>query len=163
MKESPSWWVEQCLAAARAAAKAVEAANVERNTEKVRMPKLHPDGQVEWDVGEEIELPVFGGHKERKNAAEAASAAYLAAMPPLVDRAHTTAYIACVAAGLGHRYISAQEAKSLMYSAQLALAAHRPRQRRRQTTPTPTPGKPGVGASLARLGGNLIRGVVEKG
>ena len=158
MKEAPRWWVEQCLAAARAAAEAVE-----RNR-PVRRPIVSQgvDGFDEAAAAEAIarlsHTPV-----EYQTPAEAASAAFLAAMPPLVDRAHTTAYIACVAAGLGHRYIGALEAKSLMYSAQLALAAHRPRQRRRQTTPTPTPGKPGVGASLARLGGNLIRGVVEKG
>jgi len=158
MNESPRWWVEQCLAAARAAAEAVASTNVERSKETVRMPKLHPDGQVEWEVGEEVEVPVLGSRRE--NVAEAASAAFLAAMPPLVDRAHTTAYIACVAAGLGHRYIGALEAKSLMYSAQLALAAHRPRQRRRQTTPHPPP-RSGVGAKLAGLAGNVIRGVVD--
>ena len=161
MRETARWWVEQCLAAARAAAEAVEAGNVERSHERVRLPKLLPAGKVEWETGEEIEVPALNSRRE--NAAEAASTAFLAAMPPLVDRAHTTAYIACVAAGLGHRYINALEAKSLMYSAQLALAAHRPRQRRRQTTPTPTPVKPGVGASLARLAGNVIRGAVEKG
>ena len=98
---------------------------------------------------------------DQQSPAEAASAAFLCAMPPLVDRAHTTAYIACVAAGLGHRYISAIEAKSLMYSAQLALAAHRPRARRRRTTPTPTPAKPGMGASVARLAGKFVGGVID--
>ena len=159
MSESPRWWVEQCLAAARAAAEAARADQDKERFITAKMPLLHENGTIEWEKGREIQIKQHNG--KGRDPQEAASAAFLCAMPPLVDRAHTTAYIACVAAGLGHRYINALEAKSLMYSAQLALAAHRPRARRRQTTPTPTPAKPGVGASVARLAGKFVGGVID--
>jgi hypothetical protein len=160
MSESPRWWVETCLAAARAAAEAVAA------NQPVRRP-IVTDGVDGFDESAAQEALDRLSHApvEWQTPAEAASAAFLCAMPPLVDRSHTTAYIACVAAGLGHRYISALEAKSLMYSAQLALAAHRPRQRRHQTTPTPTPARAGVGKravrAVARTAGSFVRGVID--
>lgn len=61
--------------------------------------------------------------------------AFLGAMPPLTNRLNTKAFIACLAAGLQRKYISAAEVKSLMYTAQLALMAHRPRGKR--STPPP--------------------------
>jgi hypothetical protein len=45
-------------------------------------------------------------------------------LPVLADRASIQAYIACVADGLARRYISPDRAKVLLYTAQLALAAH---------------------------------------
>lgn len=157
--ESPRWWVDKCLAAARAAAEAVE-----RNR-PVRRPIIQEGADEFRPFDERAAMEAIqrlsNEPVEYQSPAEAASAAFLCAMPPLVDRAHTTAYIACVAAGLGHRYINALEAKSLMYSAQLALAAHRPRARRRHTTPTPTPAKPGMGASVARLAGKFTRGLID--
>ena len=99
---------------------------------------MNEDGYVDEEAFNERMARLKGEVSLGQSPAEAASAAFLCAMPPLVSRAHTTAFIACVAAGLGHRYLNAVEAKSLMYSAQLALAAHRPRQARRHPTPHPT-------------------------
>lgn len=66
----------------------------------------------------------------------AASEAYRANLPELTNRKNTQAYIACVAYGQARRYIPAAEARGMLYSAQLALAAF-PRKTRRtrcQTT-----------------------------
>jgi hypothetical protein len=65
-----------------------------------------------------------------KDAHLAASTAFVVCMPPLVNRASCKAFIACVAVALQRRYIALLDAKTMMYTAQLALAAHRPRLRR---------------------------------
>ena len=72
------------------------------------------------------------------NPKAAARIAYLNAMPMLVSRGACKAFIACVAVGLQRKYLEPTEAKTLMYTAQLALAVHRPRARRLSTTPTTT-------------------------
>jgi len=54
----------------------------------------------------------------------AAQAAWQACLPELTGRGEVRAYIACIAWGLHARILSADEAKTMLYTAQLALAAH---------------------------------------
>ena len=85
-------------------------------------------------------LSRLGKASSTGDTGSAASAAFLASLPPLTSRARTKAYIACVATGIQHRFITGQEGRALMYTAQMALAAHRPRayaSRKRTTTPPP--------------------------
>jgi hypothetical protein len=60
-----------------------------------------------------------------KLAQAAAAIAFRACMPHVTGRRNTQAYIACVAAGVQLKYITGTEARSLLYTAQLALAAAR--------------------------------------
>jgi hypothetical protein len=65
------------------------------------------------------------GDKLDAVAREAAKVAFRACMPLVTGRRNTQAYIACVAAGVQLKYIEAVEARSLLYTAQLALTAAR--------------------------------------
>lgn len=155
MKLTTTEWVQQCLDAARRAHDQAEAIRG-----ATRKPLMREDGFVDQTALEESMARLKGEGPAGLSPQEAATEAFLCAMPPLVDRSHTTAFIACVAVGLQHRYLTALEGKSLMYSAQLALAAHRPRSARRYPPPTPTPS--GVGAKVARTVGNFTRGLIER-
>ena len=137
MKETAEWWVQKCLAAAEAAAKA---AALTPDEDPTGMPVYDKDGEVDVARAEKWLAWAMTGGKGMQTQAEAASAAFQREMPPLVSRGHTKAFIACVATGLGHKYLTALESKSLMYSAQLALAAFRPRERNKHTTPTRSEG-----------------------
>jgi len=155
VKLTTSEWVERCLDAARRAHdQAVEARGREHR------PLMGGNGYADQSAIDEALDRLGGKGPGGRSPEEAATEGFLCAMPPLVDRAHTTAFIACVAIGLQHRYLTALEGKSLMYSAQLALAAHRPRQARRRPPPTPTPS--GVGAKVARTVGNFTRGLIDR-
>jgi hypothetical protein len=57
-------------------------------------------------------------------AQEAASQAFRAAMPTITNRRMAQAYIACACAGLAAKYLTGQDARAMLYGAQLALAAH---------------------------------------
>ena len=136
MKVTAEWWVQKCLDAAEAAA---ERATTNPDAE-TGMPVYDKEGDVDIAQVEKWLKWAMGGGRGRQTVQEAASAAFLCEMPPLVSRGHTKAFIACVAAGVGHKYLTPLEAKSLMYSAQLALSAFRPRARERQTPTHTAPG-----------------------
>jgi hypothetical protein len=122
MAETVQWWIEWCRKAA-AEAYAGSVMEVPTPPEFIsRAMETDPDN-AQWSKYRE---PI----ENRIAAHEAASAAYQVSLPPLIDRHHTKAYIACVAAGLQHKYLTTDEAKRLMYAGQLALAAFRPRVRK---------------------------------
>jgi hypothetical protein len=133
--QGAEWWVQKCLAAAAAAASKA----ADRPGRREPKELLGSDGYVREDVFQEHIAVITGKVDSGQSPQEAASQAFLCEMPALVSRANTKAFIACVAAGLAHRYLSAIEGKSLMYSAQLALAAFR----QRRTTPHPHPSSGG--------------------
>jgi hypothetical protein len=55
-------------------------------------------------------------------ASESANRAWRCLLPLLSSRPAVQVYIGCVAHGLAHNYLSAEEARVMMYSAQMALA-----------------------------------------
>lgn len=141
--QTPADWIAFCLDAAREAEAAVHENppthmrkksvvgflldDIRRIQEGTRVDDLEPHNHPEFehDDLEPGELDVI--------ARSAAATAFRCCMPQLVNRRNTTAYIACVAVGMQHNYLDAKEAKSLMYTAQLALSAFRPRQRLRRS------------------------------
>jgi hypothetical protein len=113
-----------CLKAGAEAANAVrEAPRVMGSAEKL----LH-----ELSPGEEFpELAAAIARNREADAREAAGAAFRSCMPKITGRRSTQAYIACIAAGVQHDYLTGAEAKALLYTAQLALSAHPSRRAQR--------------------------------
>lgn len=79
------------------------------------------------DAFQGVESPILylSGETLERHADECAKIAYLATMPLVTTRSNTRAYIACVAAGVQRKYIAGVEARALLYTCQLALAAGR--------------------------------------
>lgn len=111
-------WIHYCLNAAR------EAEQVAR--ESIEPHQMGTAERLVRELWPDDEPPLPPAHEEHDEAAirEAAATAFRCCMPALTSRRRAQAYIACVAAGVQHRYISAGEARSLLYTAQLALAAN---------------------------------------
>ena len=63
-------------------------------------------------------------------SAASRSIAFMQSLPPLTSRAMAKAFIACLAVGLQEGILKSEQTKTLMYTAQLALAAHRGRTRK---------------------------------
>lgn len=86
-------------------------------------------------------IRMTGGKRTGNRLAATAQAhAFLRYAPPLTTRANTKAFIACLAVGLQRQYLTGEQVKMLMYTAQLALMAHRPRSTRRYPTPSQATG-----------------------
>ena len=90
-------------------------------------------------------------HKKLKCAADA----YRLAMPCMESPRQIRAFIACVAHGITFGILSLREPNQLLYAAQVALAAHKPRPARKQPAahadtgvPCAPPLRPGVGTGL---------------
>jgi hypothetical protein len=135
---SPESWVRFCI---RAAAEAYEAV-IENPPVYVsdRMPGPAELMLGKWAAEGKIgkrEPPALLTGKPLIAAAHAAAAvAFQCCMPKVTGRRQTQAYIACIAVGVQRQYIAGKDAKSLLYTAQLALQAHplrtkTPRQPRR--------------------------------
>jgi hypothetical protein len=139
--ETPEAWVHFCCTAAEEAYQAAM-------DDPILTPELHLDVMQQ---GKGESTPAFllrTLEKEPKPfeqldvaameaaAHEAAGVAFRMCMPRLVGRRTTQAFIACVAVGVQRGYILGRDAKSLLYTAQLALSAHpkresSPRRKRR--------------------------------
>lgn len=72
-----------------------------------------------------------GNADNREAAHQAAAIAFRNCMPKLTGRRASQAYIACSAVALQRGYVTAAEAKALLYTAQLALSAHPSRRAQR--------------------------------
>ena len=130
MRETPTWWIAQCQSAADEAYQAgVESVAAAPVPDLIQSLMAQPVGPGQEDIWAARRSGVVSTEASEAGRC-AASFAWQAAMPAPVDRATTKAFIACVAAGLQRRYIAPLEGKTLMYSAQLALAAYRPRERK---------------------------------
>jgi hypothetical protein len=122
VKDTAESWVQFCIKAAAEAYAAV-----------IEDPPEAPLGSVgkfmlASSLAQDIPVPTeqLTGKPLEAIAHEAAQTAFRACMPHLTGRRNAQAYIACVAAGVQLKYITGSESRSLMYSAQLALAAARP-------------------------------------
>lgn len=110
-------WVLFCLKAAAEAETAVREAPREMGSAERILRELCP--------GEEFsELEKAIAQQREVEIREAGEVAFRACMPKLTGRRNTQAYIACVAAGVQRSYFTGSEARALLYTAQLALAAH---------------------------------------
>jgi hypothetical protein len=78
------------------------------------------------------DAPRLSGQDLTAAADAAAAEAFLRAMPQLANRASTADYIACCAVAVHRRYITAERGKTMLYTAQLALAAHPSRRPKRK-------------------------------
>lgn len=76
-------------------------------------------------LGEPEEVEYESGASLHATAHAAATVAFRACMPHVTGRRNAQAFIACCAAGVQLHYIGGAEARSLLYTAQLALAASR--------------------------------------
>ena len=85
------------------------------------------DEWIEYDTARVLHNVVHG--RGTINGATQAIV-FLKSMPPLTSRAAAKAFIACLAVGLQEGILAENKVKTLMYTAQLALAAHRPRTRK---------------------------------
>ncbi len=123
--DSPEAWVDFCLSAAREAHQAA--------MESPPRVTLGPVATLLLEIAEEeIDRDPPIDHKAAEAGAHnAARIAYRCCMPKLTGRRMTQAYIACVAAGVQYAYFSGAEATSLLYTAQLALAAYPHRRAKR--------------------------------
>jgi hypothetical protein len=88
---------------------------------------LAENNYQEWCMRSLFRTARLGARGGIERAAKAQ--AFLAYLPPLTNRANTKAFIACLAVGLQRKYLTPEEVKHLMYTAQLALQAYRPRTR----------------------------------
>lgn len=110
-------WVLFCLKAAAEAETAVREAPREMGSAEKLLRELCPNDEfpdLERAIAQQHEIDIR----------EAGEAAFRSCMPKLTGRRNTQAYIACVAAGVQRHYFTGSEAKALLYTAQLALAAH---------------------------------------
>lgn len=124
--DGPEAWVHFCITAADEARASVmdnpplqpdTRGPAERQADKW-ITESHPER-----TGEHAPPPITG--EALTNAAHAAAVmAFRCCMPKLTGRKHTQAYIACVAAGVQRGYFTGSEARSLLYTAQLALTAY---------------------------------------
>jgi hypothetical protein len=73
------------------------------------------------DDDAEDEQPGGALYRRRRMAG---SSAFGMCMPPITSRKRAQAYIACVAAGLGYGFLTEGKARAMLYTGQLALAAH---------------------------------------
>ncbi len=116
-------WVHFCITAAEEAF-----ASVMENPPRV----IRKDTAAEYlnkilrEKREPEEVEYYEGDKLREVATTAAANAFRNNMPHVTGRRNAQAYIACVAAGVQRHYIAGGEARSLLYTAQLALTAARP-------------------------------------
>jgi hypothetical protein len=127
--ESPESWVHFCVTAAEEAEDTISEADgvdlpsptilkLDRMMDKTKWPDIPQfANSEEYERWRAVQRPAV-------NAKEAAAMAYKLCMPKLTGRRATQAYIACVAAGVQRGYFSGIEAKSLLYTAQLALSAY---------------------------------------
>ena len=130
MRETPTWWIARCQSAADEAYQAgVESVAASEVPDLIQSLMAQPVGPGQSDAWSHRRSGTVSAEASEAGRC-AASYAWQATMPAPVDRASTKAFIACVAAGLQRRYITPLDGKSLMYSAQLALAAYRPRERK---------------------------------
>lgn len=87
--------------------------------------------QMDKQAGKERPLKRLTGEELIQAAEQAARIGYLGAMPRLTKRSNAQASIACIAVGVQQHYISAVEARAMLYTAQLALGAFPKRQQQR--------------------------------
>jgi hypothetical protein len=113
--QTPADWIQFALDAAREA-ESIARESMEPNEGSAL--KLLRELSPEEDFG-----PVSFSDADERAIREAGSMAFRACMPQLTCRRNVQAYIACCAAGVAHKYLTAADAKALMYSAQLALTA----------------------------------------
>jgi len=122
---SPESWVRFCVRAAEEAYEAVIENPPVYVSEHVPNPVelMLKKWKVERGEAEEPKQLLSG--KPLIAAAHAAAAvAFQCCMPKVTGRRQTQAYIACIAVGVQRQYIPGKDAKSLLYTAQLALQAH---------------------------------------
>lgn len=132
-------WVAHCNKAADAAAEAIRLnppIRAEEQPGAIQAFLLENEDPADplpnWCHHDQPE-PISGPELEEQ-AAAAAAEAFKASMPMLTTRRATTAYIACTAVALQRGFVTAAEGRSLLYTAQLALTAHKSRPRRRSQT-----------------------------
>ncbi len=113
----PEEWVYFCLKAAAEAEAAVRDAPREMGSAEKLLRELSPEDDFP-DLERAFE------RNRAEDAREAGAVAFRSCMPKITGRRSTQAYIACIAAGLQRHYLTAAEAKALLYTAQLALSAH---------------------------------------
>ncbi len=87
--------------------------------------------QLDQKAGKARPLRPLAGEELIEAAEAAARLGYLGAMPRLTKRSNAQASIACIAVGVQRRYISGVEARTMLYTAQLALGAFPKRQQQK--------------------------------
>lgn len=114
-------WVDRCCTAAAAAHREIMHAPPPRTdlgSASRLLLKLSPDQEEPRDSR-------LGGPELEQAAHQAASIAFRAALPLLTGRKNAAAYLACLAVGTQRCYLAPAEARNLLYTAQLALAAYK--------------------------------------
>jgi hypothetical protein len=87
--------------------------------------------QMDKQAGKARPLKPLAGEELIEAAEAAARLGFLGAMPRLTKRSNAQASIACVAVGVQRRYITGSEARTMLYTAQLALGAFPKRQQQK--------------------------------
>lgn len=103
----------------------------EARAHTVANPPLEPEptgfaaaiANIDKQQGKERTRKRLSGVDLIEEAERVARIAYLGAMPRLTKRSNAQASIACIAVGVQQRYITGVEARTMLYTAQLALGA----------------------------------------